>query len=91
MIVTALQWERKGRRLSRICTYVHVLFSKILHPIIPPRQSAGGNTLYMQHLMGDYLKEYGKLVDGPEDENKGLGNLTAAAKVLSTGHKRGKM
>ena len=39
--------------------------------------------------MGDYLKEYGKLVDGPDEDNKGLDNFTAAAKVLSTGHRKG--
>ena len=55
----------------------------------PLRQSAGGSTLYMQHLMGDYLREYGRLVDSPTDGDKGLDNFTAAAKVLSTGHRRG--
>ena len=39
--------------------------------------------------MGDYLHQYGKLIDGPEEENKGLDNFTAAAKVLSAGHRRG--
>lgn len=53
------------------------------------RQSAGGSTLYLQHMMGDYLHRYGRLVDGPEEENKGLANFTAAAKALSTGHRRG--
>ena len=43
----------------------------------------------MQHLMGDYLREYGRLVDSPTDGDKGLDNFTAAAKVLSTGHRRG--
>ena len=54
------------------------------------RKSAGGSSLYLQHLLGDYLRDYGKVVDGAEDEdNKGLDNFTAAAKVLSTGHRKG--
>ena len=53
------------------------------------RQSAGGSTLYMQQLMGGYLSEYGRLIDGPADDGKGLNNFTAAARVLSTGHRRG--
>ena len=53
------------------------------------RQSAGGSTLYMQQLMGGYLREYGRLIDGPTDDGKGLNNFTAAARVLSTGHRRG--
>ena len=40
-------------------------------------------------MMGDYLQRYGRLVDGPEEEDKGLANFTAAAKALSTGHRRG--
>ena len=53
------------------------------------RQLAGGSTLYLQRMMGEYLRRYGRLVDGPEEENKGLANFTAAAKALSTGHRRG--
>lgn len=35
------------------------------------------------------MKEYGALMDGPEEGDKGLGNLAAAARVLSTGQRRG--
>ena len=64
--------------------------NNILISLLPDyRQSAGGSTLYLQHMMGDYLHRYGRLVDGPEEENKGLDNFTAAAKALSTGHRRG--
>ena len=68
---------------------IHYLMCLSLTAIPPCRQSAGDSTLYMQHLMGGYLKEYGRLIDGPTEESKGLNNFTAAAKVLSTGHRRG--
>ena len=64
----------------------HTSLVKIINYVnIAPncRQLAGGSTLYLQHMMGEYLRRYGRLVDGPEEENKGLANFTAAAKALS--------
>lgn len=53
------------------------------------RRLSGGSTRYIQQLMGGYVREYGKLMDGPEEGNKGLDNLAAAARVLSIGQRQG--